>query len=442
MADQITFRAHSQKQEQAVFTKKRILALCSGTQFGKTTVGALRMKVKIHERSGPDDAFIITAPSYKILHQSTLPPFLKYMESYGKYNGSKEVFECFSGAKVYCRTETDPDSIVGITNVRHIWADEAGKYRLYFWQNLQARADFCGCGIDLTTSPYSLNWVFKEIIKPYRQGLRPDVELIQAASWENPLHSLHDEKARAFKLQTMDRRRFDMIYGGDWGKMAGLVYDCFDDEANQIDAIGLPTGTQYFAGVDWGYTDPFVLKVRAITPEGKHYGVSEFYKTGLTLNDMILIAKQKREVYDIKRFYCDPSQPGFIEEFNRQGLSSTGAENDIMPGVHQHYELLRTRRLKYFRGTHPNTLDEYESYHYPNEDELGPDDSSKELKPVGQNDHCMDADRYLTIMTYRQSNQKLVPRVSSEVKSMTTQEKMEKLKKRTGRAGRGTEDWG
>lgn len=439
MSDQIIFKAHSRKQEQAVFSDKRILMLGCGTQFGKTTVGALRMKMKVHTWCGPEDAFIITAPSYKILNQSTLPPFLKFMEGYGHYHKQDAVFIMNSGAKIYCRTETDPDSIVGITNVRHIWADEAGKYRLYFWENLQARADFCGCGIDLTTSPYAMNWIYKEIIKPFRLGKRPDVELIQAASWENPLHSLFDERARKAKQATMDKRRFDMIYGGDWAKMAGLVYDCFDDEANQVEPFQLPTGTKYYAGVDWGYTDPFVLKVRAITPEGKQYGVSEFYKTGMALSDMIQIAKQKMQTYDITAFYCDPSQPGFIEEFNRNRIPAHPSENDIMRGVHLHYELIKTRKLKYFKNTHPNTLDEYEAYHYPTEDELGPDDNSKELKPVGQNDHCMDADRYLTLMTYR-AGIKLVPKYSDDQKKLTQEQHINKLKRKPG-GGRGSESW-
>jgi hypothetical protein len=85
--------------------------------------------------------------------------------------------------------------------------------------------------------------------------------------------------------------------------------------------------------VDWGFTDPFVMKIRAITPEGNHYGISEFYKTGLTLSDMILIAKQKQGIYGKMVFYCDPSQPGHIEEFNRNGLSALPSDNDIRRGV-------------------------------------------------------------------------------------------------------------
>lgn len=430
MTSPIVFRPHSLKQERALKSTNRILMLGSGTQFGKTTVGGLRMKMKMHTHTAKGDNFIITAPTYKILNQSTLPSFLSFMEGYGTYNKKEDVFEMHGGGRAYCRTETDPDSIVGITNVRHIWGDEAGKYGLYFWENMQARADFLGCGIDLTTSPYAMNWIWREIIKPTKKGTRKDVDLIQASSWENPYHSLHKPEAREAKRATMDTRRFNMIYGGEWGKMQGLVYDCWDDDENLIAPMQMPTGTKYVAGVDWGFTDPFVLKVRAITPEGMHYGVSETYKTGLTLSMQIEVAKQKHQVFGIKTFYCDPSQPGSIEEFNRNGLTALPADNDIRKGIDMHYELIKLRKYKEFRGACPYSQDEREAYHYPEPEDLGPDDNQKEQLPVDQSNHTADVDRYITIMTYR-SHMKRAPHAPSEEKKIETQEqRLARLKRR------------
>jgi PBSX family phage terminase large subunit len=430
------FRSHSDKQERAIFSEKPLLLLGAGTQWGKTQVGAIRMKTKIFTYTDPEDNFIITSPTYKTMMQSTLPAFLKLMEGWGTLNKKDDVFKMHNGGTVYLRTETDPDSIVGITNVRHIWGDEAGKYRLYFWENMQARADFCGCGIDLTTSPYALNWVFKEIIKPWREGKRPDVDFIHAPSWENPYHSLYNPEKLEAKKATMDPRRFAMLFGGEWGQMAGLVYDCWDDQQNLVEPFQLPVGTVYYGGVDWGFTDPFVMKVRAITPDGRHYGVSEFYKTGLTLSDMILIAKQKKQVYGIKSFFADPSQPGHIEEFNRNGLSCVGADNDIRRGVDLHYELIKTRKYKEFKGSCPYSADERETYHYPEPKDLGPDDDSKEQLPVGQGDHCMDVDRYITMMTYRRDG-KLSPKEPGGVKMYKN--RLDYLKRAHLKSG--SEDW-
>lgn len=439
---QSTFKPHSIKQERAILSDRQIMLLGAGTQWGKTRVGAVRMKKKIHTHTRKDDNFLITAPTYKTLHQSTLPAFLSVMEGCGTYDKKFDLFRVHGGGTVFCRTETDPDSIVGITNIRHIWGDEAGKYRLYFWENIQARAEFCGCGIDLTTSPYSLNWIPRELIKPFEKGLRPDVEYIQAASWENPYHALYNEEKRELKRRTMDQRRFDMIFGGQFGQMAGLVYDCFDEGLHIIKPFQLPSGTRYYGGIDWGFSDPFVLGIRAITPSGHHFRISEFYKTGMTPSEIVTVVKQKKETFNVQTFFADPSRPEYIEELNRNGVSCVPANNDIQHGVGLHYDLMKSGRYQIFEGTSPHAIDEYSAYHYPEPEDLGPDDDSKEQLPVGQNDHVMDQERYITVMTYR-SAEKHTPAVPEQRKDVTrmNHEKRIEFLKRKNRMGRGSENW-
>lgn len=391
----------------------------------------------------PEDNFIVTAPNYKTLQQSTLPPFLDALKGWGQYNKTDSVFKTHWGTHIWMRTCTEPDSVVGIPRVRGIWGDEAGKFSLYFWENMQGRASPMEAQILLTTSPYTLNWIYKDLIKPASLGKRSDVNIIRASSWENPYHSFHDPVKLAKARATMDRRRFDMIYGGEWGRMAGLVYDCVDFDTIETPMHRLPNGTRFVGGVDWGYNpDPFVLKVRAITPEGMHFAVSEFYKTGMTISDMVMYAKQVKQTWGVKAFYCDPSQPGSIEEFNRNGLGAIGADNDINRGVGLHYELIKTGKFKIFQGTSPQTIDELETYHYPEPESLTPDQDSKEQKPVGQNDHCMDVDRYITIETYR-SYLRSSPHVNDETaaQGVTQESRLQRLKKLRGKSPAQTESW-
>lgn len=426
---------HSVKQDDALFSDEKITACITGIQWGKTTVGALWLKRRMHEYAHTNAAFLVTAPTYKILEQSTLPAFLAHMEGYGHYNKQKAMFQMYNGGNCYMRTATEPDSVVGITNVYGIWGDEAGKYPLYFWENLIGRSSFKDCPIMLTTSPYSMNWIYKEIIKPYKSGKTQGLKLIQATSIENP--HFPREVFERNKL-SMDPRRFNMMYCGNFEKMQGLVYDCFDEKENICEPFDLPIGTRYFAGIDWGYTEHFALKVRAITPEGQHFSVSEVKRSGLTITDIIGIAKQKKEIFGIQTFWCGPDQPGYIEEFNRHGLSALPADNDVRRGVDLHYELIKTRKLKYFRGQNNHTLDELEMYHYPEPEDLGPDDDAKDQIPVGQYDHCMDADRYCTIMTYR-TGVKLVPKDPNQPRVESQHERIKRLmqQKKYGQ----TENW-
>jgi hypothetical protein len=131
----------------------------------------------------------------------------------------------------YMRTGTEPDSIVGITNVRAVWGDEAGKYSLYFWENIQGRASFKDAPIMLTSTPYAMNWFFKEILKPYKTKTRDDLLVIQAKSCDNPYFPMAEYERRRL---TMDPRRFNAMYNGEFEKMQGLVYDCFSEETHVV----------------------------------------------------------------------------------------------------------------------------------------------------------------------------------------------------------------
>lgn len=440
------WRAHSEKQAQALFSAHPITIVATGIQWGKTTVGALWLKTLMHRYTSPEDNFIITSPTYPILAQSTLPPFLRYMEGCGKLDKKDNAFRMTGGGTCWIRTGTHPDSIVGIPKVRGILCDEAGKYGLYFWENIQGRADSCAAPIMLVTSPYSLNWLYKEFIRPRQKdpNARPDALIIQARSVENPYFNT----ARYYEREkTMDPRRFKMMYGGAWDKMEGLVYDCFDEDENQCDQAPPLTGARIVGGIDWGWTEPFVFKVRAITPDGRHWGILEFYRSGLTIPDIADALCRIVVPYGVTQIYAGPDQPASIEELNRrfrsQGIkcSVLAANNDVRSGIERHYELLKTRRLKYVRGANPYTVDELNTYHYPEPKDLKPDQDVKDGHPVQQNDHALDADRYISIMTYAGAERRLVARVPEEQPPPTDPvQRLERLR-RPGRRLTGTENW-
>lgn len=444
-----SFTPHSQKQEDLILSDTDLTISGTGTQWGKSLSGSIWIKRQIHTYTDREDSFLLMAPTYKIMNQSMEPYFLRVMEGCGKYHKSESLFEMSDRRKVYLRTETDPDSIVGIPRVRAYWLDEANKVSLYFHENIQSRAASIGARGLYTTSPYSRNWLYKDYIKPSERCELPGVKLIRAASWENPYHSLANPECRQKMMATMDPRRFEMLFGGEWGKQAGLVYDCWDDDQNQIESFRLPNGTIFVGGIDWGHTEPFVFVVRAITPDNMHYQVSEFYKTGMTVPDQMEIVKRKCQTFGVKRVFCGHERPENIMLFVQNGIPASGVpEKDIQVGTDLHYELIKTRRYKIFatqgKTTSPYTLDEMESYHYPEPEDLKPDDDSADQKPVGQNDHCMSANRFVTLKTYK-SGQKNRPYVPEDGTNKPTNEDQEAKFKRLMRNRRyknqHTETW-
>jgi hypothetical protein len=285
--------------------------------------------------------------------------------------------------------------VVGLTNVRHILCDEAGLYSRYFWDNIQGRSSIGECPITIVTSPYSLNWLYNDYIRKHNGGdpfIQSLVHLCQAKSAENPYFS---SKEYDLKSKTMDARRFSMMYGGNFDKAQGLVYDILDSKQHAIAPIKLPAGTRFFGGLDWGYTDPTAIVVRGVTEDGSHYTVDE-----LRLDEIVEQCARLKALYNIERFFADPSRPDHIASLNTHGIPTVGATNDILPGIEAHYELIKTGRFYLFKGcTH--SIDEYEMYHYPEPSDLKPDQNQSKLVnvPVDQFNHCMDAERYVTMGT-------------------------------------------
>ena len=386
------WKPHSAKQDQALFSPKPITIVATGIQWGKTTIGALFIKRLMHKHIDERDNFIITAPTYKIMQQATLPEFLRVMNNCGTYHKGDAFFKMHSGGTCWFRTGTDANSVVGITNVRGVWGDEAGLYSLYFHENLQARASVKMAPMIYTTSPYSLNWIYSDYIRPFHKGKLPeDAVVIQAQSRENPYFQKAEFNR---KKATMDPRRFNMIYGGEFHKIEGLVYSSFDENSHIIDKMDLDPRSVFVAGVDWGYTNPAVILTFAVTPDDGVFLVSEWYQSSKRISEMVEVARRLKNVYNIERFYCDPSSPANIAEFNKAKLTAIPADNDIRPGIDAFYELISTDRFHVFEDVAPHFVDEISMYHYPEGQDVTADKDVKEQMPVKQNDHAMDAARY------------------------------------------------
>jgi hypothetical protein len=171
------------------------------------------------------------------------------------------------------------------------------------------------------------------------------------------------------------------------------------------------------------------MVIIAITPENNYFQITEVYKTGLGITDMVAIAKQKMQSYKIEQFFCDPSGKGHIVEFCNAGIPATPANNDIKVGIGLVYELIKTKRFKLFRGDNKHTEDEISTYHYPSEKEMKEDTETKDDIPVKQNDHLLDAIRYCLVGIYKGDHRR-APRIISQhdTGKLTIEERMARIR--------------
>lgn len=393
----LTLSLH-EKQGRAFLSDKKLTLCCSGISGGKSSVGSLWIIRQISKWNGGENNYIIGGPTYKIMHQSTVPAFMRYASSLGTYKQGQQEFHLNNGGVIYFRTSTDPFSMEGIQNVRAAWLDEAGLCSYSFWINLEGRCARTNAPIICTTTPYGVNWPYQQLIKPFHAGARPDLAYFEWLSIDNPSFPKAEFERQK---QILDPKTFRRRYMGISEKLEGLVYELTEDNHSKSDK--LPHGTRFFASVDWGFAEghEFAILVRAITLDGYRYEVDEFKDSGLDPNQQIQACVMKMKTWGVERFFCDPARPDMIAMLNKAGAKAIGfhegRENlkPILAGITEHTRLIRGGKYKIWVDKCKHLLDEYETYHWPEfQDEKEP----KEV-PVAINDHLMDCARYLTVGT-------------------------------------------
>jgi len=418
IAEKKTVKLH-RNQRLAIQSTKKLGVICSGIQGGKTFTGAIKSRNRVH-RTAPHLAkasYLVTAPTTKIFYQATLPAFLDTFKGMGIYKASKAEFELGADKKIYLRTVHDPDAIEGITNCEHVWGDEAGMYKRKAMTNIYGRAAFREAPIDLTTTPYALNWLWKDIYKPWKAGKRPDVDFFQFASIENPFFPKAEfERQRSL----LDPKVFAMKYLGQFERMAGLVYADLHDFLNFCEPF-VPNSREYFmvGGIDFGFSNPFAVVVRAMRKNKTgDYQVDEFYESYLDTDSMVEKCMELQIKWGIDIWYADSEDPQGIADLNSGGIKVLPAKKgpgSIKNGIINHNALIKSREYKIFSNKCPETEDEYATYHYPEDDGQ---EKNVDENPIDNHNHLMKANEYVTTMTKsfrRTRNQALKPKVYNTI---------------------------
>jgi PBSX family phage terminase large subunit len=366
-------------QTQALKSKARFVALIAGTGGGKSYTGPPWLSREIEKY--PKDTFLVVSPTYKMLQRATIPTLMNcYQGTYfqGEFKESKMQYLLPTGGIIYFGSAENPDFLEGL-HARAAWLDEASLMSRHLWIVAQSRVGAKMGRILITTSPRGTNWLFHDVYKKFLAG-DPDYDVIKFRSCDSPYYP-KEEFLRAQK--TYDSRTFESRYCGEFRKFEGLVYPDFSED-NLIDSCNVPF-VEVRAGVDWGFTHPSVILVLGKDAYGIWYLIEEWVERGKLLDNVITQAMLLQNKYRISAFFCDRSQPAYIQTFLGYGLNAFPADNSITAGVGEVAMMIKAKNLKIMRSC-KNTIDELETYHYPEE-------SAKDL-PAKEDDDCMDALRY------------------------------------------------
>lgn len=202
---------------------------------------------------------------------------------------------------------------------------------------------------------------------------------------------------------------------GEWTLAEGTVYDCFDTDKNTYetlpDIIRQKEIIPYY-GADYGINNPMVYLKIYIFKEAQSssycvYVDDEYYYDGRNslrqksddeyVNDFKKFANSDTEYY--RSLIIDPTASSLIVSLKKEGIlvqkaKRTRNANDkkvdsVLDGIRLVYTLINNGNLKINKRC-KNLLKEMVSYSWDvKASERG------EEKPIKQNDHCLDALRYV-----------------------------------------------
>lgn len=217
-----------------------------------------------------------------------------------------------------------------------------------------------------------------------------DYKSFHFTSYDNP-HIPREELDKARLELTEDR--FAQEYQADFRKTEGLVYKEFVREKHLYsDDKQIIGANLYFAGLDFGHTNPAGLTFIKRDFDNHYWVTDEWYERGKTDAE---IAEYVASC-NFNQVYPDPENPGAIVELRKRAVNArevVKTKDSVKHGINVVKELFKSGRL-HINIKCKNLIYELETYSYPDKKDMRNDDEN----PIKENDHLLDSLRYALIM--------------------------------------------
>jgi len=320
------------------------------------------------------------ATAYTFINDVLIPWDIPY--SYNKSDGEIELY----GTRVLLRSADNPDRLRG-PNLSWAWLDEAAQMRAAVWDIVIGRLRLGKPKAWVTTTPAGFNWVYQKFVE---KG-DPNYYMVQARTAENKylpteyVQSLVDSYSGEFARQELE---------GDFVAFEGLVYDEFRRDTHVIEPFSIPESWRRVRAVDYGYTNPFVCLWGAIDEDGRLYIYDEHYQAKTLLRVHADAIRQRQGNFEFTVADHDAQDNA---EMWSLGIETQRAKKDVTPGISRVKARLRVQgdgkpRL-FLCSNCTNLIKEIQGYRW----QEAKDGANVKEEPVKDNDHAMDALRYMVI---------------------------------------------
>lgn len=296
-------------------------------------------------------------------------------------NGIVNFFYIFGG-----KDEASQDLIQGIT-LAGMFFDEVALMPQSFVNQATARCSVDGAKFWFNCNPAGPYHWFK-------------LEYLDQLEDKNMLHlhfTMDDNLSLSQRIKDRYKRMYKSVFYqrfilGLWVLAEGLIYDMFNKDLHSVETI-LRNYTKYYVSVDYGTQNPTTFGLWGLF-DGVWYKVKEYHYDGRKSS------KQKTDqeyVQDMQEFLgtikpsaiiVDPSAASFIAALKQVRYNVLSAKNDVLDGIRNLASALIEGKILY-NDVCEETFREFSSYMWDvKAAERGED------KPVKQNDHQLDGDRY------------------------------------------------
>lgn len=301
-------------------------------------------------------------------------------------NGVTNYFYVFGG-----KDESSQDLIQGIT-LAGMFFDEVALMPQSFVNQATARCSVDGSKLWFNCNPAGPYHWFK---LEYLDNLKEKRMLHIHFTMDDNLSLTQKVKERYYRMYSgVFFKRYIL---GLWVLAEGIIYDMFNEDEHVID--DWPDDIREFqVAIDYGTKNPtaFILQGIIYKSDGKrvYYNLKEYYYDGRNSGKQKTDSQYYRDLEKFCEGYTDkviidPSAASLIAEIEQGGLLTViKAENDVINGIRTVASFIGEGRCLTHRDC-VNLLRERVSYIWDEKAAARGED-----KPIKENDHTMDAERY------------------------------------------------
>lgn len=375
----------------------RINILEGSVRSGKT-VGMIPKWIN-YIKNGPKGLLVITGVSKETINDNVLQDLFDTVGSMNyRYNAQTGLIQMYGRKiKVIGAKDEGSEKYLRGKTLAGAYCDEVSLMPEKFFKQLLNRLSAKGAKLYATTNPDSpYHYLYTEYITDEEKLKSGMVKVYHFNLDDNP--NLDDEYKEFIRNAYTGFWYLRMIEG-KWVVAQGAIYDMWDKNLNTFDDNDLLPGYRTiwrrYIPVDHGTQNATVF-LDCWDDGDTIWILNEYYYSGRTrgiqkensqyADDLLAFVGEEFPDYVI----VDPSAADFKVTLRHRGFRVRDADNEVREGIRMTSTMIGKRKIRVHRHNCPNFLKEVSGYVW----------DEKALirgveQPVKQDDHCMDAMRYL-----------------------------------------------